>query len=89
MPICRVCKKSFLYNTDVGYAKDLCGPICDGISIGLNKRPIPQDAYCFFRDGDKWCCVRGDFVSILKSPDGFGYTFDEAMSDLTTKLPIG
>ena len=42
---------------------------------------IPFDAICFFRDGDKWCCVRQDFEDLQSSPAGFGATLDDAMTD--------
>jgi hypothetical protein len=49
-------------------------------SVPVNA--IPAQAICFFRDGDQWCAVHGDFVSLQESNAGFGATFDEAMRDL-------
>lgn len=43
---------------------------------------IPHNALCFFRDGDQWCCVFGDFINLQESPAGFGETFSSAMADL-------
>ena len=43
---------------------------------------IPDAAVCFFKDGDKWCCVLGDFISLQDSPAGFGETFEEALEGL-------
>ena len=43
---------------------------------------IPHNAICFFRDGDNWCCVLGDFINLQESPAGFGDTFNEALADL-------
>ena len=34
MAQCRVCKKCFTYNDDVGYDRELCGPIGDGVESG-------------------------------------------------------
>jgi hypothetical protein len=44
---------------------------------------LPPSAVCFFKDGDKWCCVYGDFVNLQESPAGFGDTFEDAMNDLS------
>lgn len=82
MATCRVCKRSFRYDDEVGYARDLCGALCDGIEAGRRRKSIPDSAICFFKDGDKWCCVNADFVNLQESPAGFGDTFDEALSDL-------
>lgn len=46
------------------------------------KRAIPDCAVCFFKDGDKWCCVFGDFVDLQQSDAGFGSDFTEALADL-------
>lgn len=43
---------------------------------------IPDSAVCFFKDGDDWCCVFGDFINLQESFAGFGKTFDDALSDL-------
>ena len=34
MPKCRVCKKNYTCDNEVGYSRDLCGPYCDGIERG-------------------------------------------------------
>ena len=41
-------------------------------------RGVPSNAFCFFRDGNTWCCVWGDFINVQESPVGFGDTQDEA-----------
>ena len=46
------------------------------------ERGVPDDAACFFKDGNAWCCVRGDFTNLQESPAGFGETMDVALSDL-------
>lgn len=46
------------------------------------RNAIPDTALCFFRDGNKWCCVFGDFINLQESPAGFGDTFDEALDGL-------
>lgn len=46
------------------------------------KKSIPDSAVCVFRDGNKWCCVRGDFINLQESPAGFGNTFEEALDKL-------
>ena len=49
----------------------------------IERKPsIPHEAVCFFRDGNKWCCVHGDFVNLQESPAGFGATFEEALNEL-------
>ena len=47
---------------------------------------IPLYAACFFKDGDAWCCVRGDFVNLQESPAGFGATRDDALDDLVAAI---
>jgi hypothetical protein len=37
MAQCRVCKKCFTYNDEVGYDRELCGPICDGVESGRRQ----------------------------------------------------
>ncbi len=41
---------------------------------------IPDSSICFFKDGDHWCCVNGDFINLQESPAGFGKTFEEAFT---------
>lgn len=43
---------------------------------------VPAHAACFFKDGDAWCCVRGDFQNLQESHAGFGSTMEEALDDL-------
>lgn len=43
---------------------------------------IPAHAVCFYKDGNMWCCVNGDFKNLQESPAGFGASFDEALNDL-------
>lgn len=47
---------------------------------------IPFDAACFFKDGDAWCCVRGDFIDLQQSPAGFGETMDAALNSLHSQV---
>jgi hypothetical protein len=47
---------------------------------------IPHNAVCFFKDGDKKCCVFGDFLNLQESPAGFGESFAEAMAELMRDL---
>jgi hypothetical protein len=49
------------------------------------KSGIPHNAVCFFQDGDKWCCVYGDFVDLQESFAGFGATFEESMANLASE----
>lgn len=49
MARCRVCKKSFTYNDEVGYDRELCGPICDGVESGrasMKSIGIKLAAFC-------------------------------------------
>lgn len=48
--------------------------------------PIPVHAICYFLDGNKWCCVFGDFVNLQESPAGFGDTQDAALAELTAQI---
>ena len=63
-------------NTAWGWARTHVKKIVDSF-----KPSIPDSAVCFFMDGDKWCCVNGDFVNLQDSPAGFGSTFDEAFAN--------
>jgi hypothetical protein len=47
---------------------------------------IPFNALCFFKDGNKWCCVNGDFINLQESPAGFGDDFVSAMENLNKEL---
>jgi hypothetical protein len=50
--------------------------------LNLIRRPEPaihHSAVCFFKDGNRWCCVNGDFVNLQESAAGFGETFEEAL----------
>ena len=46
------------------------------------RQGIPDDAICFFKDGDKMVAVFGDFKNLQESPAGFGETFVEAFDGL-------
>ena len=46
---------------------------------------IPHEAICFFKDGDQWCAVFGDFVNLQESKAGFGDTFEDALNELMSK----
>lgn len=48
---------------------------------------VPANALCFFRDGDQWCCVWGDFVNLQESNAGFGATREIASLDLRSREP--
>ena len=39
--------------------------------VQRGRQSIPDEAVCFFRDGNKWCCVFGDFADLHQSPAGF------------------
>ena len=43
---------------------------------------VPENAACFYKDGNMWVCVRGDFKNLQESPAGFGVTMDEALDAL-------
>lgn len=43
---------------------------------------VPESAVCFFKDGNQWCCVFGDFDNLQESPAGFGDTFEQALNRL-------
>jgi hypothetical protein len=49
---------------------------------------IPHEAVCFFKDGDQWCCVFGDFVNLQESVAGFGSTFDAALENLKQSAKV-
>lgn len=52
----------------------------------LTASGIPKAALCYFRDGDQWCCVLGDFKNLQESPAGFGDTEDDAYKDLLGQI---
>ena len=41
---CRQCDKSYLYNADVGYDRELCSSLCDGIERGILKSKVKAKA---------------------------------------------
>ena len=45
--------------------------------------PIPAAAVIFFRDGNAWYCVRGDFQNLQESDCGFGPTPADALAELS------
>jgi len=47
---------------------------------------VPAHAACFFKDGDAWCCVRGDFLNLQESPAGFGSDMEEALNALSVDV---
>lgn len=47
---------------------------------------IPRASVCFFKDGDKICCVNGKFKNLQESPAGFGNNFEEAFADLIKEM---
>ncbi len=47
---------------------------------------VPAHAACFFKDGDAWCCVRGDFINLQESPAGFGANMEEALNALSVAV---
>lgn len=64
MPNCRVCKKQFRYDDEVGYDRELCGPLCDGIETGVARSQQTVDdvawAMDFIRNGAPEACGLGD-----------------------------
>ena len=46
------------------------------------NRSIPDNAICFFPEGNQWACVYGDFENLQETPAGFGRTRVEAYDDL-------
>lgn len=40
---------------------------------------VPEHALCLFKDGDAWCCVRGDFINLQESRAGFGQCIRDAI----------
>jgi len=47
---------------------------------------VPAHAACFFKDGEAWCCVRGDFINLQESPAGFGSDMEEALNALSADI---
>lgn len=57
----------------------------------MNELPaIPPQAFCYFMDGNKWCCVRGDFRNLHEDCVGFGDTerqaYDSLVADIKREL---
>lgn len=46
------------------------------------KSPFPSDSYVLFKDGDRWCATRLDFVNLVESRAGFGATENAAIDAL-------
>lgn len=61
-------------------ASDLTDMILE--TVDEAPKSIPHNAACFFRDGNMWACVFGDFINLQESPAGFGESFDTALIDL-------
>ena len=40
---CKVCDRSYEYNSDKGYDKEVCGPLCDGILSGRRKAALAKE----------------------------------------------
>ena len=82
MPTCRVCKKSFRYDDEVGYAVDQCGPICDGIEAGRRSMlPALQAALAHVEElRDAW--MRG----AIDERDGLGGTRSNRNCEVETAL---
>lgn len=57
-------------------------PICQARRAYWPGSGILPDAACFFKDGNAWCCVRGDFTNLQESPAGFGETMEAALNHL-------
>jgi len=86
--------ETYLYADIASLLSDrlLCGGFSEDLKDAIiknqeNKSGIPHSAICFYRDGNKWCAVYGDFINIQESPIGFGDTFEEAMSELEETKP--
>ena len=55
----------------------------------MNSLPaVPVHALCYFRDGDKYCCVFGDFRNLPEDPAGFGDTETEAYCELRKQMNL-
>lgn len=86
--VCRVsdsCLPGFVSGAQWGWgdARVLIGKWLDETRLPT----IPDSAVCFFKDGERWCCVNGEFVNLQESPAGFGETFEEALDSLRSALP--
>jgi hypothetical protein len=79
-PVADFCAPGFKSGADWGW-----GSARNRVGAILNNFPesyLPDSAFCFYKDGDRWCCVHGDFVNPQDSFAGFGETWEEAMIDL-------
>lgn len=50
-----------------------------------NLPGVPAHAICYYMDGNKHCCVFGDFRNLQEDPVGFGNSDEEAYQDLKSK----
>lgn len=52
-------------------------------SYGPNNEGLPDVSHGFhiFADGNVWCAVGPDFIDLVKSRAGFGYTPEDAYAD--------
>jgi len=62
-----------------GLATDIAEAVAKN---STTKSGVPDQAICFFKDGDQWCAVYGNFINLQESKAGFGETYSEAMNDL-------
>jgi hypothetical protein len=81
-PVNEQCVAGFVSgaHTGWGWARDRVRGLLRQFPIV--RSGVPGEAICFFKDGNAWCCVNGDFANLQESPAGFGDTFDEALADL-------
>lgn len=79
-PVANYCAPGFISGAEWGW-----GAARNRVGDMLRNFPeanVPDNAVCFFRDGNQWCCVYGDFLDLQHSPAGFGDTFEEALNAL-------
>jgi hypothetical protein len=79
-PVADYCAPGFKSGADWGW-----GSARNRVGAILNNFPeanVPDKALCFYKDGDRWVCIHGDFVNLQESMAGFGETWEQAMVDL-------
>lgn len=70
------------WNKEIRQASDPKLPRFDLRNNRAARTGIPDDAVCYFPDGDQICCVRPDFTNLQESHVGFGETMQQAYDAL-------
>lgn len=77
------------WNKDDNFKKqcdDLSNQLEEIILDTIKQQCIPDHSICFYKNGDKWICINGDFIDFQESPFGISYLFDGALKNLQDSI---